>query len=89
MPEIVHEPEAQRFVLLDQAKEIGHLDYQLHDMTMNITHTHVDAAYQGQGLARHLVEAAMAAAEQAGWAMRASCDYAERVLVKAGHLSDH
>ncbi|QEY24651.1 GNAT family N-acetyltransferase [Neisseria animalis] len=53
---------------------------------MDITHTGVNPAYQGRGLARVLVEAAMAEAEQSGWTMAASCDYAHGVLARVGRL---
>ncbi|STZ76410.1 GNAT family N-acetyltransferase [Bergeriella denitrificans] len=86
MPTLRHQPEISAFILTDHNKEAGRLDYRLADNVMNIVHTEVNPAYQGQGLARKLVEAALAEADAQGLDIRADCDYARSVLARAGRL---
>ena len=74
--QVMHEPEAQRFVLMSD----GHtclLDYRLADGVMAITHTRVPEAVGGRGIAGTLTRAAVATARESGWKVRPLCSYAQ------------
>lgn len=88
MPEIRHLPEAKRFELLHDNKLIGELDYTVSGNRMNMAHTRVSPEFTGQGLARRLVDAALAFAGAQGWEAEASCSYAHSVLNRLGQLSE-
>lgn len=65
-----------RFILLDQDKEIGEITYffnQKQDMVVD--HTKVDQAYRGQGLAVLLVEQVLAKARSKGLKIIPTCPY--------------
>lgn len=80
MNTVEHLPEQQVFVLLNHSQEIGRLKYEVSDGQWNISHTVVDPAFQGRGLARVLVDAAVAEAEKHRIRLTASCEYAEHIL---------
>ncbi|MCP1773113.1 putative GNAT family acetyltransferase [Neisseria perflava] len=87
MPDIRHEPALQRFTLMNtEDGEIGLLQYRIADGRFDITDTRINPKYRGQGLARHLVNAAVAEAEKLGLDLASSCDYAEAILVREGRL---
>ena len=48
--------EENRAVIYDEEIEIGECNFLEEENTWNIVHTEVDNKYQGQGLARKLVE---------------------------------
>lgn len=78
-----HRPGQQggRFALLDDQTEIGELDYVWRaPSVMNIHHTGVREAYGGRGLARRLVDTAVAFAREHGHRIAPTCSYAVRVL---------
>ncbi|MCE4555122.1 GNAT family N-acetyltransferase [Roseateles cellulosilyticus] len=68
-----HEPERQRFTL--PTTPVSVLDYQLGDGRVAFVHTGVPAAYQGQGLAAHLVEAGLQWAQGQGLRVQPACSY--------------
>ncbi|UOO77505.1 N-acetyltransferase [Neisseria sp. Dent CA1/247] len=82
MNTVQHLPEQQTFILLKDNEEAGHLKYDVSDGLWNITHTVVNPAFRGQGLARILVDAAIAEAEKRNIRLKADCDYAAAVLAK-------
>lgn len=70
-----------RFTLLHGQTEIGELDYVWRSPTvMNIHHTGVREAYGGRGLARRLVDAAVAFARERDHRIAPTCSYAIKVL---------
>lgn len=77
---VTHLPEQNTFILSKDSEEAGHLKYDVSDGLWNITHTVISPAYRGQGLARILVEEAMAEAAKHNIRLTASCDYAASVL---------
>lgn len=79
---IKHFPEQQSFILLKDDEEAGYLKYNVSDGLWNITHTVVNPAFLRQGLARILVDAAIAAAEKRNIRLKADYDYAAAVLAK-------
>ncbi|WP_255464532.1 GNAT family N-acetyltransferase [Neisseria yangbaofengii] len=86
MPNIQHQIESQKFVLLADDEIVGELDYRKLGNALDITHTRIEPKYRGKGLARYLVNAAIQEAEKNGLDLTASCDYAEQILAGEGRL---
>jgi uncharacterized protein len=84
---IVHDPAAQRFVLVADGQEAG-LDYEREAQVMVITHTVVPPAIGGRGIAARLVEAALRHARAQGWKVRPDCSYAASYLSKHAEYAD-
>ena len=65
-----------RFVAVENGVEIGHLDYEWDDkQCFGITHTVVEKAFEGRGIARALLDASVAFARQEKAKIRAICPY--------------
>lgn len=75
-PEIIHEAENQRFVLLVDGISAGEIDYTV-DATgaLCATHTEVNSEFSGQGYAALLVDALVAFAEQEHIGIIPACSY--------------
>ena len=67
--------EAERFVLLDDDKEIGEISWNNHDGYIDVYHTGVDGACQGQGLAGQLLMQIVDKAVREGIKIYPSCSY--------------
>lgn len=72
--------EENKSVAYDDNKQIGECDFIENENTWNIVHTEVDNAYQGQGIARKLVECVIENAKKANKEIIADCSYAKIVL---------
>ena len=72
--------EGNKSVAYDDNKQIGECDFIENENTWNIVHTEVDNAYQGQGIARKLVECVIENAKKANKEIIADCSYAKIVL---------
>lgn len=72
--------ENDRSVAYDEDKIIGECVFVEKDDTWNIVHTEVDDAYQGQGIARKLVECVIENAKKCNKELIADCSYAKKVL---------
>ena len=57
--EVVQDAPQNRFQLLLDGEYVGETDYILRDNTIVFTHTEVDPAHQGSGLASELVRGAL------------------------------
>lgn len=69
-----------RAVALDDEKIIGECDVEVFENTWNIVHTEVDNNYQGQGIARKLVECVIENAKLQDKKLASDCSYAYRIL---------
>ena len=67
-------------VALDDDKVIGECDFEVLESTWNIIHTEVDTKYQGQGIARKLVECVIENAKVQDKKLIADCSYAYKIL---------
>ena len=67
-------------VAYDDDKQIGECDFIEEEDTWNIIHTEVNDAYQGQGIARKLVECIIENANKRNKKLVAECSYAKIVL---------
>ena len=78
MTAIAHleEPHGGAFVLEQQGRRVGEMSYRrLGESRILVDHTYVDPALRGHGVARQLLDAAVAWARQTGTRMEASCSY--------------
>lgn len=69
-----------RAVIYDENTEIGECNFLEKEDTWNIIHTAVDSKYQGQGLARKLVECIIENAKEHKKNLIADCSYARKVI---------
>ena len=72
--------EENKSVAFDDDKKIGECDFIEENDTWNIIHTEVDNTYQGQGIAKKLVECVIENAKKQNKNIIADCSYAKRVL---------
>ena len=72
--------EENKSVAYDDNKQVGECDFIEKGDTWNIIHTEVDDAYQGQGIARKLVECVIENAKKYNKKLIADCSYAKIVL---------
>ena len=72
--------EENKSVAYDENKKIGECDFIEENNTWNIIHTEVDNTYQGQGIAKKLVECVIENAKKQNKNIIADCSYANRVL---------
>lgn len=72
--------EENKSVAYDDNKQVGECDFIEKGDTWNIVHTEVDDAYQGQGIARKLVECIIENAKKYNKKLIADCSYAKIVL---------
>ena len=82
MIKILFEIEKNRAVVYDDNKEIGECDFIENNGTWNIIHTGVNSKYQGQGIARKLVECVIKNAKEYNKKIIAECSYARKILDK-------
>lgn len=67
-------------VAYDENIKIGECDFIELENKWNITHTEVNSDYQGEGIARKLVESVIENSEKYNKELVASCSYAKKVL---------
>ena len=69
-------------VAYDDNKKIGGCDFIEKDNTWHIIHTEGNEEYQGQGLARKLVECVIEYAQKLNKNIIADCSYAKKIIEK-------
>lgn len=84
---IAHHPEKQQFTT-EVEGHIAHIDYELHNQVMNITHTIVPDAIGGRGIAGKLMETALNTAKEKAWKVIPSCSYAEVYIKRHPEFED-
>ena len=72
--------EEKKCIALDNNIEVGECSFAEIDNTWNINHTYVKEEYQGQGIARKLVECVKEQADYYHKNLIADCSYADKVL---------
>ena len=78
--QIRYEAEHCRSAAYDGEKRIGVAEFDARDGRWSITHTEVDPAYGGQGIARRLIEELIEAARSNGTKIVPVCSYAEKMM---------
>jgi len=81
-PTIEHLPERSRFTISIDDTVVGKAYYTDDAGTRTFTHTEVDEAYSGQGLATKLVAFAVATTREAGIPIEATCPLVSAYLAK-------
>ena len=77
---IIWEAEASHSAAYDGEKRVGFAEIEDEGRRWVITHTEVDPAYGGQGIARRLIEVLIAAARSDGAKIVPICSYAEKMM---------
>lgn len=85
--EIVHHPVPGRFLAEVEGLQ-AHLDYEIDEDTMRITHTRVPSAIGGRGLGGKLVRTAAEHARHEGLKVDAACDFASRWIQEHPEFHD-
>ena len=80
MIKIIFEKNQNKSIAYDNNNKIGECDYIEENDCWNIIHTEVDNSYQGQGIARKLVENILENAQTYNKKIIADCSYAKRVI---------
>ena len=78
--QIVFEPEHFRSAAYDGETRVGVAELEEARGYWVITHTEVDPAYGGQGIARRLIEEIIAEARRTGKKIVPVCSYAEKMM---------
>ena len=86
--QIRYEAEHCRSAAYDGEKRIGVAEFDARDGRWSITHTEVDPAYGGQGIARHLIEVLIAAARRDGAKIVPLCSYADKMMRRTDEYAD-
>ena len=89
--EITHKngEEGGFFLAEEDGRRMGFLSYEWADPSrFAIMHTVVEEAFQGRGVARALVDAAVAFARESGFKIRPVCPYAESLFRRNGTYDD-
>lgn len=80
MIEIKFEKVNNKSVAYDNDMKIGECDFIEVEECWNIIHTEVSDLYQGQGIARRLVESIIENAKKCNKKLIAECSYAKKVI---------
>lgn len=80
MIEIKFDENKKQSVAYDNNIQIGECDYIVTEDSWNIIHTEVNNSYQGQGIARKLVECIIENAQKHNKELIAECSYAKKVI---------
>lgn len=85
MIEIKFDKNNNKSIALDNNTQIGVCEFIEQEEGWNITHTEVSNWYQGQGIARKLVECVIENAKKCNKniVVECSCSYAKRVIEKS------
>ena len=80
MIEIKFDKNNNKSIAYDNNIQIGECDYIETEDSWNIIHTEVNNSYQGQGIARKLVECIIENAQKHNKKLIAECSYAKKVI---------
>lgn len=79
---IKFEKENKRVIAIDNENIAGICNFIEEEKTWNIVHTEVKPKYQGQGIAKKLVECVIKEAKKNNKNLIADCSYAKKILGK-------
>lgn len=85
----VHDnPAESRFEVYDDDSLAGYAEYLLADREISLTHTVVDDAFEGRGLAKELAQSALAQARERGLAVLPACSFMATYIKRNAELLD-
>ena len=86
--QITYEADHCRSAAYDGERRVGVAEFDVQDGRWSITHTEVDPAYGGQGIARRLIEAVITEARSRGKKIAPLCSYAEKMMLGRAEYRD-
>lgn len=86
--QVTDNPDSSRFELHVAGQLAGHAEYQLGPGRMLLTHTEVDPALQGKGLAARLARGALDSARDSGRQVAPLCSYVADYIHKHPEYAD-
>ncbi|GAB2868684.1 GNAT family N-acetyltransferase [Nocardioides pacificus] len=86
--EVKHNPDQTRFEVFDDGRLAGFVDYELSDQVVDFTHTEVDSAFEGRGLAKELATGALGYAREQGLAAIPTCAFFTKFIQRNGEYAD-
>ena len=86
--QIRYEADHCRSAAYDGERRVGVAEFDVQDGRWVITHTEVDPAYGGQGIARRLIEEVIAAARRDGAKIVPLCSYADKMMRRTDEYVD-
>lgn len=81
-------PEQQRYEVHVDGELAGFVDYTLDGQTIDLTHTEVDEAFSGRGLAKELAAHALEDARRRGLEVLPHCEFVAKYVNKHREFSD-
>ena len=88
MSEVREVPEQSLFEIRVDGERAGRAEYELRSGSMVLTHTVVDGAYRGQGLAGQLAKAALDAARERDLRVVPECSYIADYIAQHPEYAD-
>jgi len=88
IPPVTHDPIGKRFEIRTDGCPAAFLHYLFVDEFVIFEHTFVPVELRGQGLAVHLVRAALGEARQRQWRVVPRCDYVADFITRHPEFSD-
>ncbi len=82
MIKIIFDKKENKVIAYDNNTQIGECDFIETEEYWNIVHTEVNNSYQGQGIARKLVESVIENAKNYNKTVIADCSYAKKIIEK-------
>ena len=86
MIKIVFDRKENKSIAYNNNTQIGECDFIEKEEYWNIVHTEVNNSYQGQGIARKLVESVIKNAKNYDKKIIADCSYAKKIIEKGEQI---
>lgn len=80
MVKILFDKGQNRSIAYDEEQKVGECSFIVQENKWNITHTEVNNNYQGQGIARKLVECVIEKGKENNKTVVADCSYARKII---------
>lgn len=84
----ISQPGRGHFAAIENNEEAGSIHYTVAGNNMIISHTEVADAWEGKGVGKELVAAAVAHARTTGWQIIPLCTFAKAVLSRTPQWQD-
>lgn len=88
MTEVRNNPDRTRFEVYDDGRLAGFVDYRLAQDLVDFTHTEIDSAFEGRGLAKELATGALEWAREHDLGVIPSCPFFTTFLQRHREYAD-